>query len=29
VIRPTSHSMSDAVAIMTGAMRPPENELAA
>jgi fructose transport system ATP-binding protein len=29
VIRPSSHSMSDAVAIMTGAMRPPEDAQAA
>jgi hypothetical protein len=29
VIRPTSHSMSDAVAIMTGAMRPPDDAQAA
>jgi fructose transport system ATP-binding protein len=29
VIKPSSHSMSDAVAIMTGAMRPPEDALAA
>ena len=29
VIRPKDHSMSDAVAIMTGAMKPPEESLAA
>jgi len=29
VIRPSFHTMSDAVAIMTGAMKPPRDELAA
>ncbi len=29
VIRPAHHTMSDAVAIMTGAMKPPEDSLAA
>ncbi len=29
VIRPSQHTMSDAVAIMTGAMKPPPDELAA
>ncbi len=29
VIRPSSHTMSDAVAIMTGAMKPPHGDLAA
>jgi fructose transport system ATP-binding protein len=29
VIRPSLHTMSDAVAIMTGAMKPPNDELAA
>ncbi len=29
VIKPSLHTMSDAVAIMTGAMKPPEGEMAA
>jgi hypothetical protein len=28
VIKPSEHSMSDAVAIMTGAMKPPGQEAA-